>query len=139
MACLAPFARAQGDRPLVTVGDGQLAGIMDDAGIRVFKSIPYAAPPVGDLRWKEPQPAAHWASLRNASQFGDRCQQMPFPAYHPIGHGGPGLPVWPLYRLSNSQHMVFDQNGVVAEPFSLAEFRLLDADRSAGPWCPEVK
>ncbi len=87
-ACLVPSVSAQGERPLVTIGDGQLAGTVDDAGIRVFKGIPFAAPPVGDLRWKEPQPVAPWTGTRDASGFGDRCQQMPFPAYRPIGNSG---------------------------------------------------
>ena len=87
-ACLAPSARAQDERPLVTIGDGQLAGTVDAAGIRVFKGNPYAAPPVGDLRWKEPQPVAPWTGPQDASQFGDRCQQMPFPGYISIAHSG---------------------------------------------------
>jgi para-nitrobenzyl esterase len=46
-----------------------------DPGIRVFKGIPYAAPPVGDLRWKEPQPAAPWTGVRKADAFGPRAMQ----------------------------------------------------------------
>lgn len=44
-------------------------------GIRVFLGIPYAAPPVGDLRWKAPQPPASWTGVRKADHFGDRCMQ----------------------------------------------------------------
>jgi para-nitrobenzyl esterase len=44
-------------------------------GVRSFKGIPFAAPPVGDLRWKEPQPVKNWADARNADQFGPRCMQ----------------------------------------------------------------
>ena len=43
--------------------------------IRVFKGIPFAAPPVGDLRWRPPQPAAHWDGVRAADQFGPTCMQ----------------------------------------------------------------
>lgn len=43
--------------------------------VRVFKGIPYAAPPVGDLRWKPPQPAAKWDGVRAADQFGSSCMQ----------------------------------------------------------------
>ena len=46
-----------------------------DAKIRIFKGIPYAAPPVGDLRWKAPQPAASWDGIRKAVDFGPRCMQ----------------------------------------------------------------
>jgi para-nitrobenzyl esterase len=46
-----------------------------DGQVRVFKGIPYAAPPVGDLRWKEPQPLAAWQGVRKATEFGARCMQ----------------------------------------------------------------
>lgn len=46
-----------------------------DAGIRVFKGIPYAAPPVGELRWQPPRPAAPWQGVRDATQFGLPCMQ----------------------------------------------------------------
>jgi para-nitrobenzyl esterase len=51
-----------------------------DTVLRVFKGIPYAAPPVGPLRWKEPQPVAQWADVREATQFGPRCMQLDAPA-----------------------------------------------------------
>jgi para-nitrobenzyl esterase len=81
-------AIAQNERPQVTVDTGTLAGTVDQAGIRVFKGIPYASPPVGELRWKEPQPVSAWTGTKDASQFGDRCQQTQFPAYRPIGNRG---------------------------------------------------
>jgi para-nitrobenzyl esterase len=46
-----------------------------DGKVRIFKGIPYAAPPVGPLRWKEPMPAAHWSAVRKATEFGARCMQ----------------------------------------------------------------
>ncbi|HXR09442.1 MAG TPA: carboxylesterase family protein, partial [Candidatus Acidoferrales bacterium] len=46
-----------------------------DGKVQVFKGIPYAAPPVGALRWKEPQPAASWQGVRPAKEFGSRCMQ----------------------------------------------------------------
>jgi len=48
-----------------------------DGRVRIFKGIPYAAPPVGDLRWKEPQPAAAWEGVRDATEFGRQCMQGP--------------------------------------------------------------
>src|SRR5262245_53701151 len=48
-----------------------------DGRVRIFKGIPYAAPPVGDLRWKEPQPAATWEGVRDAAEFGRQCMQGP--------------------------------------------------------------
>jgi para-nitrobenzyl esterase len=46
-----------------------------DSKIQVFKGIPYAAPPVGDLRWKAPQPSQSWTGVRKALDFGPRCMQ----------------------------------------------------------------
>jgi len=48
-------------------------------GVRSFKGIPFAQPPVGDLRWREPQPVRNWAGNRNADQFGPRCMQTTSP------------------------------------------------------------
>src|SRR5688500_6439595 len=42
---------------------------------RVFQGIPYAAPPVGDLRWGSPQPAKPWQGVRDATKPGNRCAQ----------------------------------------------------------------
>ncbi len=58
----------------VHLDSGSVSGLpVDDAGVRVFKGIPFAAPPVGDLRWRAPQPAAHWDGVRKAEQFGPNC------------------------------------------------------------------
>src|SRR5271157_55416 len=46
-----------------------------DGKVQIFKGIPYAAPPVGALRWKEPQPAPSWQGVRQAKEFGARCMQ----------------------------------------------------------------
>jgi para-nitrobenzyl esterase len=60
----------------VNTDNGMVQGT-EQSGIRSFKGIPFAAPPVGDLRWKEPQPAAKWRDVRQATQFGPRCMQAP--------------------------------------------------------------
>src|SRR5450432_2943462 len=46
-----------------------------DGKVKIFKGIPYAAPPVGELRWKEPQPLAAWEGVKKAAEFGPRCMQ----------------------------------------------------------------
>jgi para-nitrobenzyl esterase len=46
-----------------------------DGEVVIFKGIPFAAPAVGDLRWKEPQPVAPWKGVRKATEFGARCMQ----------------------------------------------------------------
>ena len=48
-------------------------------GVRNFKGIPFAQPPVGDLRWREPQPVKNWTGARNADEFGPRCMQRTSP------------------------------------------------------------
>jgi para-nitrobenzyl esterase len=64
--------------PRVSVSGGILEGtIMPGSGVRSFKGIPFAAPPVGDLRWRPPQLAAPWAGVRPAHQFGPRAMQLP--------------------------------------------------------------
>jgi para-nitrobenzyl esterase len=50
----------------------------------VFKGIPFAAPPVGNLRWEQPQPAANWTGVRRADQWGDSCVQNPAPNRFPV-------------------------------------------------------
>src|SRR5262245_1154514 len=53
---------------------GQLHGKLAD-GNREFLGVPFAAPPVGDLRWRSPQPPASWTGTRDATKFGARCAQ----------------------------------------------------------------
>jgi hypothetical protein len=68
---------------LVAAGSGILAtdaGLVEgavsaDSKVRIFKGIPFAAPPVGALRWKAPQPVPSWTGVRKATDFGARCMQ----------------------------------------------------------------
>jgi para-nitrobenzyl esterase len=64
--------------PKVQLSDGEIEGMRlrnGQADLRVFRGIPYAAPPIGDLRWREPQPVARWAGVRQAWNFAPRCMQ----------------------------------------------------------------
>ena len=55
---------------------GVVAGTKSaDGKVAIFKGKPFAAPPVGELRWKEPQPVAQWKGVRKATEFGARCMQ----------------------------------------------------------------
>jgi para-nitrobenzyl esterase len=60
----------------VTVESGKLRGTANsDRSVRIFKGVPFAAPPVGELRWKPPQPVAKWSGVRAADKFGSACLQ----------------------------------------------------------------
>src|SRR3989442_11433430 len=67
---------------VVKVDGGQISGTAA-LGVRVFKGIPFAAPPVGDLRWAPPQPVARWNGVRPADTFGAECVQEPYPPGSP--------------------------------------------------------
>lgn len=63
--------------PLVEVEGGELSGTYEENGqVKVFKGIPYAQPPVGDLRWKPPQPVVPWQGIKDADASGSRGMQL---------------------------------------------------------------
>ncbi len=74
--------------PRVTVEQGRLVGRQSD-GVASFKAIPYAAPPVGALRWRAPQRAEAWQGERDATQVGPICIQ-------PLSNGDPGVGPLPM-------------------------------------------
>ncbi len=59
----------------VSIDTGTLSGEVMDDGVRLFKGIPYAAPPVGKLRWRAPARAESWQGARSATEFGPICPQ----------------------------------------------------------------
>jgi para-nitrobenzyl esterase len=59
----------------VKTANGLVEGVLEKSGIRSFKGLPFAAPPVGDLRWKSPQPANNWTGVLKADHFGPRAMQ----------------------------------------------------------------
>ena len=69
--------RAQDVNALIQTPNGELAGVVEASGIHSFKGVPYAQPPVGDLRWREPQPVQKWTGVRRANAFGPRAMQQP--------------------------------------------------------------
>ena len=78
MALLSGLLFAQGANAAdeVSTESGTLQGTTNtDHTVRMFKGIPFAAPPVGDLRWKAPQPAPKWTGVRRADKFGSACLQ----------------------------------------------------------------
>jgi len=58
------------------VTGGEVQGVVTE-GISIFKGIPFAAPPVGELRWKAPAPLRAWAGIRKADSFANACMQAP--------------------------------------------------------------
>ena len=64
----------------VRAESGLLSGASGkNSAVRVYKGIPYAAPPTGDLRWKTPKPPASWEGTRQALEFSPACYQAPYP------------------------------------------------------------
>src|SRR5262245_4660912 len=87
-ACTTPAAPGDGEpnRGIVTVDSGKIAGaeVAGASGVWSYKGIPYAAPPVGSLRWKPPQAVAAWNGVRDATKFAVACIQ-------PRGSGDPSF------------------------------------------------
>lgn len=73
---LTATAQLNSDAPRVKTANGVLEGV-DESGVKTFKGIPFAAPPVGGLRWREPQPVKNWSGVRKANKFGPRAMQLP--------------------------------------------------------------
>ncbi|WP_404480724.1 carboxylesterase/lipase family protein [Novosphingobium sp. BL-52-GroH] len=80
--CAVAFASAAcapvlADAPVARTGSGDVAGSVDH-GVVSWKGIPFAAPPVGDLRWRAPQPVPAWQGVRKAVAYANDCMQKPF-------------------------------------------------------------
>jgi len=75
------------DAPRVSIATGDLRGA-SDGDVAAFKAIPYAAPPVGALRWRPPEAALPWSGVRDASRVGAICLQR----YNPKDNGVGPLP-----------------------------------------------
>jgi para-nitrobenzyl esterase len=81
--------KAQRGEPIrveaVRVQNGLIAGSLTaDSSVMIFKGVPFAAPPVGALRWKEPQPLKNWKGVRHCDHFGPNAMQgkpVPFSVY----------------------------------------------------------
>jgi para-nitrobenzyl esterase len=114
LLCSAGLSQAT---PQVTIDSGALAGTRDGA-IDIYKDIPYAAPPVGALRWEPPAAAAKWQGVRDASAFGAACPQPPRPdAMLMLGRGDAqsedclSLNVWAPVNAKNAPVMVWIHGG----------------------------
>lgn len=74
LALFTAFAYGAAPEPSVRVTGGEIQGLVNSSGA-VFKGIPFAQPPVGELRWKEPQPVKPWSGVRKATEYGHSCAQ----------------------------------------------------------------
>lgn len=72
-------ALATATGPVATIDSGKVEGRVH-AGIASWKGIPFAAPPVGALRWRAPQAVAPWTGVRQATAYAPDCMQLPFPS-----------------------------------------------------------
>jgi para-nitrobenzyl esterase len=71
----AMFAGSSETGPLAAVTGGKIRGRLLTTGGAVFRGIPFAAPPVGDLRWREPMPVTGWTEVRDVTKSGAPCAQ----------------------------------------------------------------
>ena len=73
--------RGQAADAVVSVEGGQLSGAPSPLGddVMVYRGVPFAAPPVGDLRWRPPQPAPAWDGVRDATEAAPACMQNAIP------------------------------------------------------------
>lgn len=61
--------------PQVKTANGTVEGVTEASGVRAFKGIPFASPPVGEFRWREPQPVKNWQGVKKTVKFGPRAMQ----------------------------------------------------------------
>src|SRR5215510_8253475 len=68
-----PSTEAATSGPVIRTQQGKVQGVVAN-DVAVFKGLPFAAPPVGDLRWQEPKAPAKWSDTRAANAYGSSCQ-----------------------------------------------------------------
>src|SRR5689334_70463 len=73
-AVLLSASSARSEIGEVAVTGGRVSGLAAN-GVTAFKGIPFAAPPVGELRWKAPQPVKAWTGVKDGAKFGAACMQ----------------------------------------------------------------
>lgn len=112
------FLNASAQNNVIKTDGGLISGIHDnDAGIYIYKGIPFAAPPVGNLRFKPPQPVTHWQGLKKCDAFAASPMQnkpVPFMMYttpylippSPINEDCLYLNVWTAAKSSNEKRAV---------------------------------
>jgi para-nitrobenzyl esterase len=122
--CGALQAQTAAAGPEVTTGAGVLQGLYTSARSHgaMFLGVPYAAPPVGDLRWAPPQPPGPWSGMRRAIQYSPACPQLPA-GWLPYSHWSEDclyLNIWTPYLSSRAKLpvIVFFHGGSNREGYS---------------------
>ena len=98
----------------VRIENGSLSGVPGSSPeVRVYKGVPYAAAPIGGLRWKGPRPAPFWQGVRTATEFSAACYQPPYPKasiYYrdpePMSEDCLYLNVWTAAKSNREHHPV---------------------------------
>ena len=101
---------------------GKISGLVLKDGVSVYLGVPFAKPPIGDLRWREPQPPVPWKDVRKADHFGASCIQPPvryflpwteeFMNTEPVGEDCLFLNIWTSAKSNDKQAvMVFLHGG----------------------------
>ena len=111
-ATLLPVSAAINDP--VRLENGLISGLSgSNPDVRVFKGVPFAVPPVGDLRWRAPKMAAAWDGVRKADRFSATCMQTPYPegslyrgAPQPVSEDCLYLNVWTAAKSSKERRPV---------------------------------
>lgn len=95
------------DVPVVHLDSGIISGISgSSSGVRAYKGIPYAAPPLALLRWRAPQPPAHWDGIRKADAFGPVCMQNTAPSGQKANEDCLYLNVWTAAKSASERRPV---------------------------------
>lgn len=104
--------KAVAEEPIAVDG-GKIKGSTDEQGVRSYKGIPFAAPPVGARRWQPPQAVIPWEGTRDATKFGATCPQLPYPegsmyrqAPQPQSEDCLFLNVWSAAKTANEKRPV---------------------------------
>ena len=119
LAAVGGGAAFAAEAPVATVAEGRVAGVRA-GGLRVFRGIPYAAPPVGERRWRPPAPPAKWEGVRQARTFGPDCVQPSYPAAsvyfelpRPMSEDCLTLNVWAPERADGAPVIVWIHGGAL--------------------------
>src|SRR5262249_26179396 len=126
----------------VKLDAGQVTGIASSSPeMRIYRGIPFAAPPVGILRWRAPQPVTHWEGIRKADEFGPICMQnAPVAAVQKMSEDCLYLNVWTAAKSAADKRPVMvwiygggDDTGSGSQPQDDGEILAREGARVGNP------